>query len=156
MFSEAHGIAGERVSVPVRVDYADMLASGEICIAYDSTVLRAVDVLSDSGALLVSNATEPGILRIVFASANRLNSQRIAEIQFDVLSDASSLLEFRTVDLYGPDARLVNSRGIDRELRPRAMIPKRNSLLQNFPNPFNPETWITYQLSDDSEVIVRI
>ncbi|MFC1712564.1 NPCBM/NEW2 domain-containing protein, partial [Candidatus Poribacteria bacterium] len=42
----AHGIAGERIVVPVRVDDADMLASGEICIAYDSTVLRAVDVLS--------------------------------------------------------------------------------------------------------------
>lgn len=153
---ESYGVAGGRVGVPIRVDDADMLASGEICIAYDSTVLRAVDVLSESGALLVSNATEPGILRIVFASANRLNSQTIAEIQFDVLADTASLLKFRTVDLYGPDARLVNSKGIDKEFRPRAMTPKRNSLLQNFPNPFNPETWIPYQLAEDSEVTVRI
>jgi hypothetical protein len=104
----------------------------------------------------VSNATEPGILRIAFASADRLNSQTIAEIQFDVLADTASLLKFRTVDLYGPDARLVNSRGIDKEFRPRVMIPKHNSLLQNFPNPFNPETWIPYQLAEDSEVTVRI
>ncbi|MFC1712565.1 cohesin domain-containing protein [Candidatus Poribacteria bacterium] len=156
MLSEAHGIIGERITVPITVDNVGMLASGEICIAYDSTVLRAVDVLSESGALLVSNATEPGILRIAFASANKLNSQTIAEIQFDVLADSASLLKFRRVEFYGPDALLVNSRGIDKEFRPWAIIPKHNSLLQNFPNPFNPETWIPYQLAEDSEVTVRV
>ena len=33
---------------------------------------------------------------------------------------------------------------------------KRNQLLQNFPNPFNPETWIPFQLANESDVTIHI
>ena len=33
---------------------------------------------------------------------------------------------------------------------------KKNQLLQNFPNPFNPETWIPFRLADKSDVTIRI
>jgi hypothetical protein len=35
-------------------------------------------------------------------------------------------------------------------------IPTETRLLANYPNPFNPETWIPYQLSESAEVTVRI
>ena len=35
-------------------------------------------------------------------------------------------------------------------------IPTKTELLQNFPNPFNPETWIPYRLAKDSSVTLTI
>ena len=35
-------------------------------------------------------------------------------------------------------------------------VPKQTALLMNYPNPFNPETWIPYQLSEASDVTVSI
>ncbi len=35
-------------------------------------------------------------------------------------------------------------------------IPEETALLHNYPNPFNPETWIPYQLSEPAEVTLRI
>ena len=37
-----------------------------------------------------------------------------------------------------------------------ALIPKETALLENYPNPFNPETWIPYQLSKPADVTLTI
>ena len=36
------------------------------------------------------------------------------------------------------------------------LIPEETALLPNYPNPFNPETWIPYRLSESAEVTLRI
>ena len=36
------------------------------------------------------------------------------------------------------------------------IMPERTDLLANYPNPFNPETWIPYHLSESAEVTLRI
>ena len=41
-------------------------------------------------------------------------------------------------------------------LRETGTIPKATALLANYPNPFNPETWIPYQLSKSTDVTLRI
>ena len=37
-----------------------------------------------------------------------------------------------------------------------SMVPKETALLANYPNPFNPETWIPYQLETSAEVTLTI
>ena len=37
-----------------------------------------------------------------------------------------------------------------------SMLPKKTALLANYPNPFNPETWIPYHLAKPAEVTVHI
>ena len=37
-----------------------------------------------------------------------------------------------------------------------SLIPEQTALLANYPNPFNPETWIPYQLAESGEVTLTI
>ena len=156
MLTEAHGVAGGNITVPVEVNNTYGLAGGDVSISYDRTVLRAVDVSSDSDVLLASNLSESGMVYIAFANADRLSNGTVARIRFDILADDTSPLKLRTVELYGSDALPLNSRSMDTRFSSWAIPPEHSNLLQNFPNPLNPETWIPYQLRDASEVTIHI
>ena len=42
------------------------------------------------------------------------------------------------------------------ELRAWSLVPTETALLPNYPNPFNPETWIPYQLKRPADVTLAI
>ena len=51
------------------------------------------------------------------------------------------------------DGSLAFKQGIENlEKLLTSLIPEETMLLANYPNPFNPETWIPYQLAESAEV----
>ena len=55
------------------------------------------------------------------------------------------------------DGSLAFKQGIESLERLLAsLIPEETALLANYPNPFNPETWIPYQLAESAEVTLTI
>ena len=55
------------------------------------------------------------------------------------------------------DGSLVFKQGIENlESLLASLIPEETALLANYPNPFNPETWIPYQLAAPAEVTLTI
>ena len=74
-----------------------------------------------------------------------------ANITFKVVQDALDLL--RAAD----DGSLLFRGGIAKlEMLLALFVPEETALLHNYPNPFNPETWIPYQLAEPSEVTLHI
>ena len=72
-----------------------------------------------------------------------------------------ALYDERGTIVSGPFHRTVATTDIrdaflNLELRVGDVRPEDTVLAQNFPNPFNPETWIPYQLSQPTEVSIQI
>lgn len=155
VLDDIYGSQGETVSLSLKVKGATNISGGDISIAYDKNVLK-FDNMRSSIALYVYNADEPGLLRISFVNNSALNEGNLGVIAFKVLSDNISPLKVQSATLLDHEAMPMNVHVIDGKFISRMMLPERTALLQNFPNPFNPETWIPYQLKEGSDVCISI
>ena len=129
------------------VDMSDLVAvAAAIDAAGNSDTLSADDV----AAVLEAIA---GIEAIPEAPARHALLSGIASRNVAAAFEAAKHL---TTD----DARFGKWMPMLRELLHRLTemqeIPDRTALLPNYPNPFNPETWIPYHLATDAEVTLTI
>ena len=107
-----------------------------------------------------SIATEPISASKTRSSAVWANLNRISVIE------AGDQLEITVVDdggniVSGPFTHTVDIADIKQAFLRLSLVvgdvhPEQTLLAQNFPNPFNPETWMPYQLSESSSASIQI
>ena len=90
----------------------------------------------------------------VWADMNRRSVASIGDTLMIEVRDTSGEL-IRTLH-HEIDATDIRRAFTELILTPNDLKPKQTALLANYPNPFNPETWIPYQLANDTYSEIRI
>ena len=99
--------------------------------------------------------TDNGRATAVWADLNRKNVVEAGDkVEIALLDENGTVVS-------GPFQRTIQTSDINNaylsvQMRVGDVRPTETILGQNFPNPFNPETWIPYQLSRDSNVTIQI
>ncbi len=163
---ELTAVAGDRLSVPIAIDYAKGFLAGGVTLKYDAVVLKAERAyLGLNEAYWKANTELDGEVRVAFVSLDVAQDSILDVSQNSILAnDTLFIVEFDVLSgAEGKDSPLVldyvelsNSLSIQKTDGLITVKPRESQLLQNYPNPFNPETWIPYQLSADSDVAILI
>ena len=146
--------AGESVYVPLQMaPVSDFFAAG-VTIKYDAKVLRAVKVMPVPNSVYhEAKIAQKGEIRFAFVSAKPINSiSELLMIEFHVMPNT----EGKISPLLISDAHFSNSISISRSNGLIEVLPAKTALLANYPNPFNPETWMPYSLKLDANVMIMI
>ncbi|HIE29906.1 TPA: T9SS type A sorting domain-containing protein [Candidatus Poribacteria bacterium] len=147
--------ANKRFRVPISINDFASITSGALVLTYDSSTLRAINVATSP---LLSGyhwdyRIKAGEVRIAFASSQTVsNGGELFYVEFEQVKDtdgAKTAINLKIVQLN----EITEITRINGSI---TILPNKTMLLQNFPNPFNPETWIPYKLASDGSVTIRI
>ena len=128
---------------------------------------RLQDRVSGASYTIVAKNLRTGeITTHKVTSEDGQNNAVWADLSYKSVIQAGDKVEIALVDnqgtvVSGPFERTVQTSDIHNafmsvEMRVGDVRPKETVLGQNFPNPFNPETWIPYQLNQASNVLIQI
>ena len=141
----------------------DVNQDGRVSIV--DLVLVANDLGSDAPANLQTDVNRDGVINIqdLIVVAQHLGESTAAAAPSVIAAINNGELTPAIVQAWITQAQIESDgsiafqQGIATLERLLALfIPEETALLHNYPNPFNPETWIPYQLSEPAEVTLTI
>ena len=148
-------------SITVSLDLRELadLYAGEFQLAYDPTLLRpisatmdTVDGVEDGSGPMVAFRDHGGMVKAAFASGDQIQGRTL-----NVVFETTQYVNARRISAIRDAGLVLNKTHVDTGFEFNyELTPYNNRLMANFPNPFNPETWIPFELEQASDVSIRI
>ena len=166
-----------RKGVPTREEIISNLSGFQFELHFDPTRLSLLNVTE--GNALKANGTrtywlEPEVTSgsvkaasVALAGQSRVATKSVvlAKASFKLKDDPTSetfvstalkTIKVNDIKLSDNDGKLIPVK-LDNAVKLLSdKVELRNALLPNYPNPFNPETWVPYSVAQDSSVTVKI
>ena len=158
---------GEQLTVNIDITGGKAVAGYQVSVAFDPAVLSYVSATDagyfPSGAYAVPRQNDRDITLVAAALKGTATETTgtLATLTFEVLQpNPFRSLQLTDVILANADATAQTVQWADvqgnwNELSNHAP-PEETVMLPNYPNPFNPETWIPYRLAAPAEVTLTI
>ena len=165
---EFAAITGEHIPAgpqQIRITVEEQLATGDVNRDGRVSILDLVLITQQFGQRVPANSPVDlngdgvvSILDLVLAVREIDNTTALAPPAVEVVGLDPAMIEAWIAQArLEDDGSLVFKQGIEfLENLLASLIPKETALLHNYPNPFNPETWIPYQLAEEAEVTLTI
>ena len=157
---------GTRVPAGLSIP-ADVNDDGTVNLSDLIAVAEAIDAAGNAGTLAADDVAV--VLEAVAEQANEIEGVAEAPAHFSTSQQTLfSGIAYRNVAAAFADAKHLATDDVRLEkwtpllkellhqLAEMQEIPDTTALLPNYPNPFNPETWIPYHLATDAEVVLTI
>jgi hypothetical protein len=160
-------IAGQPITVEVGVSNATALKGYGFTLTYDPQKFELVEASAGDQNLLSQGGSTPVFLKHVEPGRVQLanaitdggavsGSGSVARLVFNVKGEFTDITRFEIADGVLVDGSRLTNPVVTLGALNIQTTPTEFALRQNFPNPFNPETTIKYDLADAGRVELRI